>query len=71
MHCKELSVVKHKSIHSCESAIYFNLDTDIIEKNYDFIFYYNRPDITLTVLSSGNEIILVNWTKKQTYNLHY
>ena len=29
-YCKEL-VVRHKSIHSCESTIYFNLDTDIIK----------------------------------------
>ena len=31
-YCKELFVVRHKSIHSCESAIYFDLDTDIIKK---------------------------------------
>ena len=27
----------------------------------DFIFYYNKSDITLTVLDGGNEIILANW----------
>ena len=54
-------VVRHKSIHSCESAIYFDLDTDIIKKNCDFIFYYNKSDFTLTVLNDGNEIILANW----------
>ena len=31
-YCEELFVVRHKSIHSCESAIYFDLDTDIIKK---------------------------------------
>ena len=25
------------------------------------MFYYNKTDITLTVLNGGNEIILVNW----------
>ena len=30
-YCKELYVVKHKSSYSCESAIYFNLTTDIIK----------------------------------------
>ena len=25
------------------------------------MFYYNQTDITLTVLSGGNEIILANW----------
>ena len=29
-YCEELFVVKHKSIYSCESAIYFNLSTHII-----------------------------------------
>ena len=60
-YCKELFVVRHKSIHSCESAIYFDLDIDIIRKNCDFIFYYNKSDITPTVLNGGKEIILANW----------
>ena len=60
-YCKELFVVRHKSIHSCESAIYFNLDTDIINENCDFIFHYNKSHVTLTVLNGGNEIILANW----------
>ena len=31
-YCKELFVVKHKSKCSCESAIYFNLSSEIIKK---------------------------------------
>ena len=27
----------------------------------NFMFYYNKTDITLTVLDGGNEIILANW----------
>ena len=27
----------------------------------DFIFYYNKTDITLTILDRGNETILANW----------
>ena len=42
-------------------AIYFNLDTEIIKWNCNFLFYYNKTDITLTVLDGGNEIILANW----------
>ena len=60
-YCKELFVVWHKSIHTCESAIYFDLDTYIIKKNCDFSFYYNKSDITQIVLNGGNEIILANW----------
>ena len=54
-------MVRHKTIHSCESAIYFNLNTEIIKQNCDFLFYYNETDITLAVLDGGNEIILTNW----------
>ena len=32
-YCEELFIVKNKSSYSCESAIYFNLTTDIIRKN--------------------------------------
>ena len=63
--CKELFVVRHTSIHSCESAIFFDLDTDIIKHKCDFMFYYNKTDITLTVLDGGNEIILANWPNKK------
>ena len=60
-YCEELFVVKHKTKHSCESAIYLNLGTDIIEENCNFRFYYNKTDVTPTVLDDGNEIILANW----------
>ena len=30
-YCEDLFVVSHKSIHSCKSAIYFDLDKDIIK----------------------------------------
>ena len=59
-YCEELFVVKHKTSYSCESAIYFNLDTSIIKENCNFRFYYNKTDIIPTVLDGGNEIILAN-----------
>ena len=60
-YCEELFIVKHKSSYSCESAIYFNLTTDIIRSNCDFDFYYNKTEVTPTVLDGGDEIILANW----------
>ena len=60
-YCKELFIVKHKSSYSCESAIYFNLTTDIIRNNCHFDFYYNKTDVTPTVLDGGDEIIPANW----------
>ena len=53
--------MKHKTSYSCESAIYFNLETHIIKENYNFKFYFNKTDITPTILDGGNEIVLVNW----------
>ena len=60
-YCEELFVVKHKSSYSCESAIYFNLTTDIIRDTCNFDFYYKKTNIMPTVLDGGNEIILANW----------
>ena len=60
-YCKELFIVKHKPTYSCESAIYFNLTTDIIQNNCDFDFYFNNTDVTPTVLDGGDEIVLANW----------
>ena len=51
--------------YSCESAIYFNLSTDIIRNNCNFDFYYNRTDVTPTVLDGGDEIILANWQNNE------
>ena len=58
---KELFIVKHKSKYSCESAIYFDLDPEIIKETCKFQFYYSKTDINPTVLDGGNEIILANW----------
>ena len=60
-YCEELFVVKHKSSYSCESAIYFNLTTDIIKSNCNFDFYFYKTDITPTVLDGGDETVLANW----------
>ena len=54
-------MVKHKSKYSCESVIYFNLGPYIIKENCKFSFYFNKANITPTVLDGGNEIILANW----------
>ena len=71
-YCEELFIVKHKSSYSCESAIYFNLTTDIIRNNCNFDFYYNKTDVTPTVLDGGDEIILANWPndKHIIYNIN-
>ena len=60
-YCEELFIVKHKSKYSCESAIYFNLGSDIIKENCNFAYSFNKTDIKPTVLDGGNGIILANW----------
>ena len=50
-----------KSKYSCKSTIYYDLSPDIIKENCKFIFYFNKTDITLTVLDGGNETIVANW----------
>ena len=59
-YCKELFVAKHKTSYSCESAIYFNLSKDIIKNNCNFDLYFNKTDVTPTVLDRGNKIVLAN-----------
>ena len=58
---EELFVVKHKSEYSCKIVIYFNPNSETIKENCKFKFYYNKTDITPTVLDGGNGIILANW----------
>ena len=40
-YCEELFVIKHKSRHSCVSAIFYNLGPATITKNCKFDYYYN------------------------------
>ena len=49
-YCEELFMVKHKSKYSCKGVIYVDLVQDVIKDNYKFSFYYNKTDITPTVL---------------------
>ena len=43
--CEELFVVKSKTIYSCASAIYFNLDPQIIKENCELKFSFNKTDV--------------------------
>ena len=40
-YCEELFVIKSKTRYSCASAIYFNLESDVIRANCKFQYYYN------------------------------
>ena len=58
-------MVKHKSKCSCESAVYFNLDSKTIKENCKINFHYNKTCITPTVQDGGNKIILANWPSEK------
>ena len=60
-YCEELFVIKSKTRYSCASAIYFNLESDVIKANCEFQYYYNKTDIKPTVLNGRFQIILANW----------
>ena len=64
-YCEELFVVKHRSQHNCESAIYFDLNAEIIKENCEFKYFYNKTDVKPAILDGGNEIILANWPKSK------
>ena len=54
-------LVKHKSRYNGKSMIYFNLNSETIKENCRFNFYYNKTDITPTMLNGGSKIVLTNW----------
>ena len=43
-YCEELFLVKHKSKHSCESAIYYNLSKEVINNYCTFKYFYKTTN---------------------------
>ena len=58
-YCEELFLVKHKSKHSCESAIYYNLSKEVINEYCSFKYFYNTT-VMPNVLDGGPQILLAN-----------
>ena len=58
-YCEELFLVKHKSKHSCESAIYYNLSKEVINDYCTFKYFYNIT-VMPSVLDGGPQILLAN-----------
>ena len=57
---KNFFVVKSKHKFSCASVVYFNLNHEI-KQNCNIDYYFNKTDITPSVLDGGQQIILANW----------
>ena len=60
-YCEELFVVKSKSKFSCASALYFELDKQMIKENCIYNYYFNKTDVKPSILDGGYEIVLANW----------
>ena len=58
-YCEELFLIKHKSKHSCESAIFYNLTSSVVYSVCEFDYYYNTT-VTPSVLDGGSHILLAN-----------
>ena len=67
--CEELCVVKSKHKYSCASAVYFNINHEIKE-NCEFSFYFNKSNITPSVLDGGQQIIHRKLAQLLKNNLH-
>ena len=59
-YCEELFVIKHKSRHSCVSAIFYNLGPATVTKNCRFDYYYNKT-VPPVVLDGGRDVLLANF----------
>ena len=57
--CEELFLVKHKTKHSCESALFYDLDNALVRQNCKFKYFFNETVIP-SVLDGGSQIILAN-----------
>ena len=58
-YCEELFLIKHKSKHNCESAIYYNLSKEVINEYCTFKYFYNTT-VMPSVLDGGPQILLAN-----------
>lgn len=65
--CEELFLMKHKSKHTCESALFYDLDVATIKKNCEFEYVYNKT-VVPSVLDGGDEIILANMLSEKKLN---
>ena len=59
-YCEELFVIKHKSRHSCVSAIFYNLGPATVTKNCKFDYYYNIT-VPPVILDGGRDVLLANF----------
>ena len=58
-YCEELFLIKHKTKHSCESAIFYNLTADVVYSVCQADYFYNTT-VTPSILDGGSNVLLAN-----------
>ena len=58
-YCEELFPIKHKTKHSCESAIFYNLTADVVYSVCQFDYFYSTT-VPPTILDGDSNILLTN-----------
>ena len=58
-YCEELFLIKHKTKHSCESAIFYNLTAEVVYSVCQFDYFYNTT-VPPSILDGGSNILLAN-----------
>ena len=58
-YCEEHFLIKHKTKHSCESAIFYNLTADVVYSVCQFDYFYNTT-VPPSILDGGSNILLAN-----------
>ena len=53
-------MVKHKSKHSCASAIFYNLGPSVVTENCKFQYMYNVTVLPV-ILDGGKEVLLAKF----------
>ena len=68
--CEEIFLMKHKTKHSCESALLYELPRSLIKQNCDFEYYLNTT-VTPAVLDGGDTIVLANFGSRKKLNCEH
>ena len=69
-YCEELFVVKHKSKHSCASAIFYELGPQQVIKNCKFDCMYNAT-VPPVILDGGRDVLLANISWAKVIEMHF
>ena len=62
--CEELFLVKHKTKHSCESVMFYKLNSDVIKANCRFKYSHNIT-VMPGVLGGASQIVLSNMINRK------